>query len=97
MKIQTLYKVPAHWLQHAWARNAAGEDRYYGDDQVCWCLAAAVEKCYPDPADRRVVRAKLLNVIRIQYGGQYTNLAGWNDCEHRTLREVRQVCRKANV
>lgn len=49
MTVAELLESPERWTREAVARDSKGLSTYAEDPKaVCWCLAGAILKCYPE-------------------------------------------------
>lgn len=94
MTLQELFDTPEKWTKNAFARVANGDDTIVGDPKaVCWCLAGAVNQCYP--GENYNIQVRLLIAIKTLFGEM--GIAEFNDRSRITFADIRKVIEKANV
>jgi hypothetical protein len=74
-----LLRDPTHWTQRAYAKDADGNCVTSDDPSaVCWCIYGAINKCYPNDEDHKMVlRHKLREILCKEYGNP--TIAEFND------------------
>lgn len=59
MKAYELLADKSKWTQHAFARDAQGEEcSSISSTAVCWCAIGAINRCYPTDGARLNAKAK---------------------------------------
>lgn len=91
MKAHELLAKPESWIRGNWALDVVGravspDDRH----AVCWCLAGALERCYPGFPQRRIVRDRLRDRIQL-------SIVDWNDRTVRGHAEVLQILKELDI
>jgi hypothetical protein len=95
MKIKELYDSPSRWTRGWFARDKDGDRAStFSQEAVCFCLAGAVEKCYPASKEGDEIAYKLENAIRAKgFGRGYIN---WND-EVATFEDVKSLVEELDI
>lgn len=92
MKIKELFSGPEKWTKRAYARTQDGAVAPCDSaGAVRWCLVGALEKCYPDHADKRTARAAIHAAIK------KGTIPEWNDAPGRTFAEVKELVEKLDI
>jgi hypothetical protein len=97
MKVKELLADPARWTQGLLAKDESG--RQVGIDSegaICWCIAGAIRKCYPNYEEAKGARKKILCVIDPETEfPQWRKIVIFNDTA--THAEVMKVLEEADV
>lgn len=92
MKVRDLLTDESKWTKNASARAACGSERFpTATDATCWCLTAAVERCYPSGY------ADVFNRIRERLRLGNHSIVHWNDQKGRTFPEVRALVEELDI
>lgn len=88
MKAYELLAEPTAWTQGSYARNKAGKEVDSHSPEACaWCMAGAIEKCYPNDTELVLIYSRILDEI------SPLNVAKFNDS--RTHAEVLAILKRA--
>lgn len=97
MKVWQLLNAPEKWCQRVEAMDFKGMPvNALASDAVCWCLGAALEKCYYDVlsvSQPKLFRAREKVIGALGRG----SIISWNDEVNRTFEEVRQLVRSLDI
>lgn len=93
MKVKELYTDASKWTQRTYAADANGECvSYHMDSAVCFCLAGAIHRCYPEDNEEKNTVYKKLN--QRLHGLMYID---WNDEPGRTFEEVKALVEELDI
>jgi hypothetical protein len=108
MKIWELFDQETKWTKGSYGRcvgrlgtllSCGSKD----EDACCWCLAGAINKCYPGgKTEHGNVYVLLADAISEKTGHQSDRLAhdiivSWNDAPSRTFQEVYDLVKELDV
>lgn len=97
MLIQTLFRKEDRWIQRDMAIDAQRRSVDVSDPEaVCFCLAGALTRCYPDSTARQKAIRKISRVLARTFNW-HGGIIGWNDESVRTITDIRKVVRLAGV
>lgn len=91
MKLKDLFTDTSKWTQHYSSR-----DRHTAPcpidckDAVCWCLAAAIDKCYM-PLERADIRNKITKYIG------FPSIMLYNDNDKTTFNDIKQLVETLDI
>lgn len=98
--VQELYSNPEKWTQHYLTRNSMGHDTGLCFSQAhCFCLMGAILYVYGNfTTVMREAENRLLDAL----GERYPSFRGlsyvaWNDAPERTIQEVQEIVKIANI
>jgi len=112
MTILALYTDETKWTKNAWCRfmNYRGFDvdgersDIYKSNTFCWCLDAAIRKCYPATGTQDKTRKIIAGAIRkvpawsfYNHIDDMTTIIGWNDAPERTFKDVVELLKPLGV
>lgn len=88
-KIHEILELPGTWTQGHLYRDAGGKPSDVPHkDTTCGCLVGLANFVYPDSME---IRQRIRNKIY-----QFT-ITAWNDKDHRTQEEVRELCKELDI
>lgn len=96
MTVQELFRDERRWTKGAMARSISG-NKCYPEDKLaeCFCLVGALRHCYPDLVEYATMRQHVEYTLKSQ--GFHESIVAWNDRRDRTLKEVQELVKLADV
>lgn len=76
------FLTKARWTKGSMAKDAGHRSMDPNAPEACrWCLAGAIELCYPDINENAEVRHKICRYLRRLDGSWMRTITHWNDNE----------------
>ncbi len=92
MTLQDLFSRDGSWTKREFARDKFGDRIYPGSDYAtCFCIRGGIDRVCGDDFYKA---DKMLNKLLSMIDGPLTK---WNDAPERTVEDVRDLVKKANV
>lgn len=98
MKIKELYSSPDKWTKDWFARDKNGDKVPLSDrEATCFCLAGAIERCYPATALEVSYRIETYLKNKGELNHNVRTYVQWNDVPSRTFEDVKTLVEALDV